>query len=331
MSLNFCMHCGAPVADSKANFCMVCGKPLQSYQLNRFTRFNRKPSFFRRESKVPKNLDEITFPAKISLLMPIIAFFFMIFVTAIVMVIFIIPMIINADSFSIALIESSLESLLDSKEFLITGLFLEILFIIAPFIYLRKYFPKKTTKLRFQLLGLPLSGESKKTFFLEVGIGLIFGFGLVFLVLGTQILSEWFWGVLLGQEFVESGVNFMGDSSMGTIPASTLQLVLIWAAMFGAVGVGEEILFRGFTQRGLVQNWGKGAGILVTALTFTLFHILPWLIAPPETFIVFFLPYFAISLILGYMREWRKGNLLANIITHGLYNSLVITLAFLGF
>ncbi|MFX0138471.1 MAG: hypothetical protein ACFFDN_32815, partial [Candidatus Hodarchaeota archaeon] len=38
-------------------------------------------------------------------------------------------------------------------------------------------------------------------------------------------------------------------------------------------------------------------------------------------------PYLAISLLLGYIFYWRNENLIAVIITHGLYNSLTILIA----
>ncbi|MFW9948889.1 MAG: hypothetical protein ACFFKA_02030, partial [Candidatus Thorarchaeota archaeon] len=46
-------------------------------------------------------------------------------------------------------------------------------------------------------------------------------------------------------------------------------------------------------------------------------------------FVLIFIPYFAISLMLGLMFKWRKENLIANIITHGVYNSITIILAFI--
>ena len=314
----FCMHCGAPVADSKASFCMICGESLQSSQPTLFSPSAGGSNISREEPKVPANLDEIKYPTGISLVMPVVAFLFI----AIIVVIIVFIILLTNPSLTLDFIET--------PEFLIAGLFLELFFIVPPFVYLRQYFPRKSTKLRLQLLGLPLDVETRKKILPEVLIGLSVGFGLVFLVTGLQMFSEWLWSALFGPDFVAYGVNSFYNGSIENLTLNTLQLVLIWVAMFGAVGPSEEILYRGFTQRGLIQSWGKSAGILVTALLFTFAHIIPW-IRPLETIIVFFLPYFAISLLLGFMREWRKGNLLANIIAHGFYNSLIITLAVLGF
>ena len=42
-----------------------------------------------------------------------------------------------------------------------------------------------------------------------------------------------------------------------------------------------------------------------------------------------FFPYFAISLLLGLLYEWRKQNLIAVIITHGFYDALTIIIVFI--
>ncbi len=314
----FCMHCGAPVGNQTASFCMVCGKPLHASSPDLFSNFNNGGSIFKGVPRIPENLDKIKYPALVSLVMPVLSFLFLTLSTVVIALI-----IVFSNPFL------SLD-FINSPEFLVVGLFLELLFIVPPFLYLRKNFPPHSTVMRFQVLGLPLGREKSKNTWLEVLIGLGVGVTMVFLVNGVQFLSEQFWGAIFGPDFVANGVNAFGETSMGVIPLNPLQLVFIWVGMFGAVGVSEEILYRGFTQRGLVQSWGKGAGILVTALLFTLAHILPGIV-PLETFAVFFLPYFAISLLLGGMREWRKGNLLACIIAHGFYNSLIITIAFLGF
>ncbi len=316
---NFCIQCGAPVADVRASFCMVCGKPLAPIFPDLSTSVRNRPFIVRRRrpTEVPADLETVTWPAYISLLMPVISFLLLTMVTVVVAIVFFLvtPYVTLAFLFS--------------TEFLIVGLFIEICFILLPFIYLRKYFPPHSAKYKFQVMGLPIGREKTQKLWLEILIGLGVGFGLVFLVTGIQVLSELLWEAVLGPSFVEYGVNAFGETDMGLVPMNSVQLVLIWVAMFVAVGFGEELLYRGFTQRGLVKKWGKGAGILVTAMLFTLAHIVPGLV-PIQTFIVFFLPYFAISLLLGYMREWRKGNLLACIIAHGFYNSLILTFAFLG-
>ncbi len=315
---NFCIQCGAPVVDVRASFCIVCGKPLGPAYPDRFASFGYRTSISRRPTKVPEDLDTVSWPAYLSLLMPIISFFFLIMVTVAAAIIFFLVMPYVSLDF------------LYSSEFLVVGLFLEACFIILPFVFTRKYFPPRSTKYRFEILGLPVGREKKRTLWIEILIGTALGIGLVFLVGLIEYLSEALWTAIFGPDFVAYGISAFGETEMGVVPVNLVQLVLIWVAMFVAVGFGEETLYRGFTQRGLTKSWGKGAGILITAVMFTLAHVVPGIV-PIQTFIVFFLPYFAISLLLGYMREWRKGNLVACIIAHGLYNSIILTFAFLGF
>jgi membrane protease YdiL (CAAX protease family) len=263
------------------------------------------------------DLETIKFSPAWSIGMPIIA---VIFLTLVVLVITLILVFVAPQS---ALI------ILGSNDFLILGLFLELLFVIPPYWYLRRFFPPGSAKEKFQFLGLPLGERLWKKHAKEIAIGAIFAVGLLGLVYLTQNLSFLFWNALEGPQFVNQGVAGFSGTSSGMTPTTNWQLVLIWVGCFSAVGVSEEILFRGFTQRGLIKSWGKPAGIIITALLFTFAHVTP-IIDSMQTIALFFLPYFAISLVLGILYQWRKGNLLANIIAHGLYDSLVFTLAFFG-
>lgn len=58
-------------------------------------------------------------------------------------------------------------------------------------------------------------------------------------------------------------------SAAATTPLQFAMLLLV-----GAVGAGllEELLFRGFTQRRLVERWGAGVGVTVTSLIFAVWH-----------------------------------------------------------
>ena len=57
------------------------------------------------------------------------------------------------------------------------------------------------------------------------------------------------------------------SEEMGDVPFAAFLL-------FGSVGAGllEELLFRGFAQRRLVERWGAVRGVLVTATLFGLWH-----------------------------------------------------------
>jgi len=103
------------------------------------------------------------------------------------------------------------------------------------------------------------------------------------------------------------------------------------------IGTSEEVLFRGFLQKGLVRTLGKNWGIVVTALIFSSIHIIGIFLFPESltsfliSFLLSFLPFFAISILLGLLYNWRKENLIAVMITHGIYNAITIIIAFLVF
>lgn len=115
-------------------------------------------------------------------------------------------------------------------------------------------------------------------------------------------------------------------------------LIVFAIVMILVIGTSEEILFRGFMQKGLVRSLGSKWGIRVTAIIFSLIHligifvfVLDSLVVFPVTFLMSFLPYFAISLTLGYLYHLRNENLIAVVIMHGVYDALTIILAYLIF
>jgi membrane protease YdiL (CAAX protease family) len=78
-----------------------------------------------------------------------------------------------------------------------------------------------------------------------------------------------------------------------------------------APGFCEELLFRGYMQRRLVERWGPVAGILIASVLFGVFHIMPHVI-------IFATP---IGIWLGLL-AWRTGSTWPGIICHALMNGL---------
>jgi membrane protease YdiL (CAAX protease family) len=94
------------------------------------------------------------------------------------------------------------------------------------------------------------------------------------------------------------------------------QMTAAWALPFIlfialAPGFCEELLFRGYLQRRLVERWGAVAGILIASLVFGLFHMMPHAIA-------FAIP---IGIWLGLL-AWRTGSTWPGIICHAALNGL---------
>ncbi len=86
--------------------------------------------------------------------------------------------------------------------------------------------------------------------------------------------------------------------------------------MFGFVGLGEELLFRGLVQRDLTKALGWKWGIVLASVLFAVMH-LTWR-SVPELFFVFFA-----ALILGYL-YYRTRSLVAPIVMHGTGNVVLV-------
>ena len=86
--------------------------------------------------------------------------------------------------------------------------------------------------------------------------------------------------------------------------------------MFGFVGLGEELLFRGLVQRDLTKALGWKWGIILASVAFAVMH-LTWR-SIPELFFVFFA-----SLIFGYV-YYKTKSLIAPIAIHGAGNVMLV-------
>ena len=91
-------------------------------------------------------------------------------------------------------------------------------------------------------------------------------------------------------------------------------------------------------QKGLMKSTGKIAGIVITAVIFSMIHLIGIFLLSdnePLAYLIYFLlnffPYFALSIMLGLLYYWRKENLISVVITHGFYNTFTIILAYIYF
>ena len=208
----------------------------------------------------------------------------------------------------------------------------ELIFIIVPVIYVKRYLENPSFKNNLILLGFTTRGYDQRKIIKEVLLGLSFAVIGVLLVSSVSILLE----LIIENIF---NVDIIQDSSELTdvgIPMDIPSLIVFAIIMILVIGTSEEILFRGFMQKGLVRSLGNKWGIIVTAFIFSMIHLIGILFLALESPIVFivsfiltFFPYFAISLMLGFLFYWRNENLIAVVIMHGVYDALVIILAYL--
>jgi len=207
----------------------------------------------------------------------------------------------------------------------------ELVFLIFPILYVRKYLQNPTLKNRLTLLGFTTRGYDRKKISKEILIGLSFaGIGVTIVTLSSIGIE-----LLLERVF---GINIIHDSTGLTgeiIPPDLLSLIVFSVIVILVIGTSEEILFRGFMQKGLVRSLGTKWGIIVTAIIFSLIHLMGIFLTALESsfyfivsFLLSFTPYFAISLMLGWLYHWRKENLIAVMITHGIYDVLAILITY---
>ncbi len=231
----------------------------------------------------------------------------------------------------VALFYGNLSSIY-SPYFLILTSLAEFTLIIIPIRYVGKYLRQPTLKNRLSFLGFSTEEFEKGGVYKEISIGLGFAILGVFLVGITSVAIELFVKYAFGIEFIYSS----SDIDLFIRSADGFSIVLIAVTMIVCVGFSEEILFRGFMQRGLTKNLGVKTGIIINALIFALIHIFTvftYLTEAPQIFISIFLstfvPYFAVSLMLSYLFYWRKENLIAVIVAHGVYDAITIVIAYI--
>ena len=225
-----------------------------------------------------------------------------------------------------------LEDLATNIYFVVLSSLLELLFIIFPAIYVGKYLNRPTLTNRLRLLGFTTKGYDKTEILKEVLLGLGFAVIGFFLVFGVTVIMDLI--------FFNSTMMPADEVDMMIANTDAFGLFLIVLVMILVVGTSEEVLFRGFMQKGLVRSeLGEKWGIFITALIFALIHLLIYIIAfifgeiSLSTFIASFVyaffPYMAISLLLGWLFRWRNENLIAVMITHGVYDAILLILVFL--
>jgi len=234
----------------------------------------------------------------------------------------------------------NLENVLDflvSPYFIIITSFVELIFLLVPALYVGKYLQKPTLNNRLILLGFTKKGFDKTKLVKEILIGLGFALVGVTLVLSVSYLMEIILNLIFGYEIIQDFFGTAGEVDAMIASADILSIFLLSIIMILIIGTTEEVLFRGFMQKGLVRSLGKSWGIVITALIFSLIHLIGIFLSPGSSmiFIISFLfnffPFFAISLLLGLLFNWRKENLIAVMITHGVYDALTIILAFIVF
>ncbi|MBN1803377.1 MAG: CPBP family intramembrane metalloprotease [Candidatus Lokiarchaeota archaeon] len=207
---------------------------------------------------------------------------------------------------------------------------LEYIFLLIPIVHVGKYLREPTIKNRLKILGYTLEEPKEFNLAKEALIGLLLALFAVFMVTIISILME----------LIFSSVEISVDDPL--LDLNAYELILWIFIMFLVIAPSEEVLFRGFMQKGFVRSrLGNALGIVFSALIFAFIHLLATILDFAlsgisldvfiATFASLFVPYLALSLLLGLVFQWRNENLYTVTIMHGTYNSLLLLLGFLFF
>jgi len=334
LKYSYCPICGQKIPKTqKVKYCVRCGVDLYYIQEHRRVPSpqNLKPL---RAAPLQKISDEELLNLKdrrlwstaVSIILPFGAFIFMNIIAFVVIFAIILSNVNSGNLFDIV----------TNPYVIIFSSLVELIFIIVPVLYVGKHLKNTSLNNRFAILGFTTRGYTQVGVLKEILIGITFAIAGIFLVAFSSIIIEIFLELIFGTEIVYEFGSSSSEIDAIIYNADVLSLILLVIIMITVIGTSEEVLFRGFMQKGLVRTIGIRWGIIITALIFSLIHLIGIFIvffASPTAFLISFLlsfvPYFAISLLLGLLFYWRKENLIAVMITHGLYDALTILLAFM--
>ena len=193
-----------------------------------------------------------------------------------------------------------------------------LVFTLIPFVFF--LISHRTAKGFFEYIGF--KAPPKKAVLIAVATSLIFLAGGITLALVSEQVRE----VLINPPSITGKIR-----EMGLQPASVFILLLI--AWF-KTSLSEEILFRGFIAKRLVDWFGFQTGNILQAVVFALLHLLLfWALS--KAGLAFLLFIFFFSGTAGYIVEWinekyGEGSIIPGWIAHALGNTIsYLVIAFL--
>ena len=184
-----------------------------------------------------------------------------------------------------------------------------LLFSFIPFIWWLIFWRKKEKFLPWLGIKKPIM-ENKRLVALYI---------CLFLVVST-----------LSNIFLE--VVQTSETAVGQIQGTGI-IALCSALLFGMVktGAAEEILFRGFLAKRLIQRLGFTLGNILQAFLFGIMHVVLFQVAISidvfQSLIIFLIP-FLTSLLFGYVNEKKAdGSIIPSWLMHGIGNVIAAIIA----
>ncbi|GAB4328586.1 MAG: hypothetical protein Kow0069_35830 [Promethearchaeota archaeon] len=130
---------------------------------------------------------------------------------------------------------------------------------------------------------------------------------------------------LFGEEHYQAAAAGAVNTSPPSL--SHAQVVFAVVLMFAVVGVWEEAFFRGLMIADLSEVAPRWAAWLASVAAFGLYHVPPFVV-PWQTTATFLPFYAAMGAALVALHAWRGPSLLAVVVAHGTYNSILFVLAY---
>jgi len=193
---------------------------------------------------------------------------------------------------------------------IISTIFQVLVFTLIPFIFFLFRKNKATTFFKYIGLYKPTT-KSLLYVILAALIFLIAGIGLTF-------IDDSFKQAVLSPNSVTGKLRLMG---LNTTSVTILLIIALFKTSFA-----EEILFRGFIAKRLINKLRFKAGNILQATIFGLLHLLLFWLLTKTTFIpltfIFIFSSFA-GWTIGYIKEkFANGSIIPGWIAHGLGNTL---------
>jgi len=195
--------------------------------------------------------------------------------------------------------------------------FIQILvFSFIPFIVF--LFRNKTSKYFLKSIGI--KNPTLRSVKLAVLFSLIFALPILLIAANNSSFLK----IMHNPESITGKIRQMGLSLESIISLFTIALFQTAAA--------EEIFFRGFLAKGLINKFGHKIGNVIQAVIFGILHLAMFLIITNNIYFLFYA--FVVPAIIAYIivevnERIGNGSILPGIIMHGISN--VLSYSIIGF
>jgi membrane protease YdiL (CAAX protease family) len=143
----------------------------------------------------------------------------------------------------------------------------------------------------------------------DAAFGIIIGLTMIPVSFFASLLNELVLGPQPGAESIRRAFT----------ATSPIEAILLCSSIVLVVAPVEEVIVRGFIQRGFENSFGKGRGVLLASFFFAIMHLNLWSI----------FPLFSLGIVIGLCYQLRHWRIIAPIASHACYmTSLVFSLQF---